>query len=262
MAYGATVALDDVTFSVLAGQVHGILGEDGAGKTTLMKIVGGYIPASDCSGQMWLAGQPLALRSIKDGLQRGVAIVPRKLMVFEHMSVAENITMAMGEIQRKFTLSRRRIDDDAMQVLQRWEIAVDLAADVRNLSPLHKRQLMIANALAIDPVLVALDEPLAGMPDGRSISGIVRLVRRMAERGVTCLCLARRPADATLLADHITVLRDGSVAGHWQRSDFDETTLAAAMASQRAYDPEAGAQHDDFGVRAGFFDQFRWGKRK
>lgn len=258
LSYGAVVALNDVTFSVAAGEVHGVLGEDGAGKTTLMKILGGYLPSKAYSGVVRLAGQPLALTSIKDGLRHGVALVPRPLAVFDHMSVAENATMARSETQRRFNLSRRNVDRQAEEVLRRWEIPIKLGDQVRDLSPLQRRQLMIANALGVEPVLVVLDEPLAGMPDGRSISGVVRLVRRMAERGVTCLCLARRPVDATLVADHITVLRDGALVGQWRREDFDEPALAAAMASQRTYDPEARTRHGDFGERKGVFDQFRW----
>ncbi|HSN75622.1 MAG TPA: ATP-binding cassette domain-containing protein [Anaerolineae bacterium] len=262
MAYGATVALNDVTFSVAAGEVHGVVGEDGAGKTTLMKILGGYIPGGEYSGVVRLAGQPLALSSIKDGLRHGIALVPRLLAVFDHMSVAENATMARSETQRRFSLSRRNVDRQAEEVLRRWEISIRLGDQVRDLTPLQRRQLMIANALGVEPVLVVLDEPLAGMPDGRSISGVVRLIRRMAERGVTCLCLARRPVDATLVADHITVLRDGAVVGQWRREDFDEPALATAMASQRAYDPEARARHGDFGERSGLLDQFRWRRGK
>lgn len=262
LAYGATVALNAVSFEVLAGEVHALLGEDGAGKTTLMKVVGGYIPAGAYSGQLLFQGQPLQLRSIKDGLRQGIAIVPRKLALFDHMSVAENVTMASGEVQRRMTISRRAAQDEAAALLRRWEFAVPLDTDVRTLAPLQRRQLMIANALGVDPLLVVLDEPLAGMPDSRSISVLVRTIRRLAERGVAVLCLARRPADATLVADHITVLRDGAVAGQWQRENFDEPALAAAMASQRAYDPEAGRQHDDFGQRRGVFNHWFRGTRR
>jgi ABC-type sugar transport system ATPase subunit len=262
MAYGTVVALNDVTFSIAAGQVHGVLGEDGAGKTTLMKVLGGYIPGGDYGGSVRLAGQPLALRSIKDGLRSGIALVPRLLAVFDHMSVAENATMARSESQRRFSISRRHMDSQAAEIFRRWEISIRLDAQVRELTPLQRRQLMMANALGVDPVLVVLDEPLAGMPDGRSISGVVRLIRRMAERGVTCLCLARRPVDATLVADHITVLRDGAVAGEWRRDDFDEPTLAAAMVSQRAYDPEAVKRYDDFGQRRWVFDHWFKGTRR
>jgi ABC-type sugar transport system ATPase subunit len=262
IAYGSAMALSDVAFAVLAGEVHGILGEDGAGKTTLMKIIGGYIPAGSYSGQITLQGRPLQLRSIKDGLRNRIAIVPRKIALFDHMSVAENVTMASGEIQRRLTVSPRTAQKQAEAVLRRWEIVVPLNADVRSLSPLQRRQLMIANALGVDPLLLVLDEPLAGLPDSRSISVMVRTVRRLAERGVTCLCLARRLADATLVADHITVLRDGAVAGQWRREDFDEPALAAAMASQRAYDPEAATQYDDFGQRKGVLDHWFKGTRR
>jgi ABC-type sugar transport system ATPase subunit len=262
MAYGTVVALNDVTFSIAAGQVHGVLGEDGAGKTTLMKVLGGYIPGDEYGGSIRLAGQPLALRSIKDGLRSGIALVPRLLAVFDHMSVSENVTMARSETQRRFSLSRRNVDKQAEDVLRHWEIPIRLGDQVRDLSPLQRRQLMIANALGVEPVLVVLDEPLAGMPDGRSISGVVRLIRRMAERGVPSLCLARRPIDATLVADHISVLRDGAVAGEWRRNDFDEPTLAAAMASQRAYDPEVVKRYDDFGQRRGVFDHWFKGTRR
>lgn len=259
MTYGAYAALDDVTLDVRAGEVHGILGEGGAGKTTLMKIIGGFIPAGGYRGQMTLADQPLAPQSIKDGLRRRVALVPRPLAVFDHMSVAENATMARSEAWRRFSLSRRKVNDQAAEVLRRWEIAIPLSANVFDLSPMQRRQLMIANALAIDPLLVVLDEPLAGMPDGRSISAVVRLIRRMAEHGVACLCLAGRPVDATLIADCITVLRDGAVVGSWQRKDFDETALAVAMASQRGYNPDQAAQRSDFGERSGLLDWFKRG---
>jgi ABC-type sugar transport system ATPase subunit len=262
MMYASFAALHDVTFDVMAGEVHAILGEDGAGKTTLMKILGGYIPAGSYSGQLALAGQPLALRSIRDGLQHGVAMVPRLLAVFDHMSVADNATMASGELQRHFSLSRRRTDAQAAAVFRRWEIPLSVGAHVPDLSPLQRRQLMIANALGIEPHLVVLDEPLAGMPDGRSISGVVRLIRRMAERGVACLCLAKRPADATLVADRISVLRGGELVGQWRREEFDEPVLAAAMASQRAYDPDARPRRDDFGERKSLFDHWFKGTGK
>lgn len=259
--YGSFAALHDVTFDVIAGEVHVILGEEGAGKTTLMKAIGGYIPAGSYSGQLTLAGQPLALRSIRDGLQHGVAMVPRLLAVFDHMSVADNATMASGELRRRLTLSRRKAATQAADVFRRWEIPLSVGAQVADLSPLQRRQLMIANALGIEPRLVVLDEPLAGMPDGRSISGIVRLVRRMAERGVACLCLARRPADATLVADRISVLRDGEIVGQWGREDFDEIALATAMASQRGYNPDARAPREDFAAPRSLLDYFTKGTR-
>lgn len=256
VAYDGVVALNDVSLDVTAGEVHVVLGEDGAGKTTLMKVVSGYIPAGSYSGRVLLNGQLLQYRSIKDGLQQGIAIVPRKITLFDNMNVAENVTMTKGEIRRRFTFSRRAAQDDAAAVLHRWEIAVPLDADVRSLSPLQRRQLMIASALAVEPQLLVLDEPLAGMPDARSVSVLVRMIRHMAECGITCLVLAGRPVDATLVADAITVLRDGEAASQWRRDDFNESTLATAMASQRSHNSQVTARHEDFEERPGPLDHW------
>lgn len=262
VAYDSFVALDDISLVIRAGEVHSVLGEDGAGKTTLMKIVSGYIPAGGYTGQVLLSGRPLELSSIRDGLDRRIVMVPRKISLFDHMSVAENVTMTKGELDRRFTFSRRSTRDDAAAVLKHWEIDVSLEADVRTLPPLRRRQLMMANALAVEPQLLVLDEPFSAMPDARSVSVLVRLVLRVAAEGVTCLLLERRPSNAVLVADTITVLRDGKVAGEWQRADFDESTLAAAMASQRSYDRQGVAPHEDFEERPGPLDHWFKGIRK
>lgn len=256
VAYDGVTALDDVSVDVRAGAVHAVIGEEGAGKTTLMKVVSGYIPLGSYSGQVLLNGRLMQHRSIRDGLQHGIAMTPRKISLFDQMSVAENITMTKGELDRRFSFSRRSTRDDAADVLRDWEIAVPLDADVRTLSPLQRRQLMIANALAVGPQLLMLDEPFSAMPDARSVSVLVRLIRRIAERGVACMFLTPRPSQAMLVADAATVLRDGRVAGQWRRDDFDEATLAAAMASQRAYDPQRTIQHEDFAERPGPLDHW------
>ena len=105
-AYKGLMALDDVSLRVQRGMVHAIVGEAGAGKTTLMKILGGFIRAGDYSGQIRLAGEALKLRSAADALRAGIAIVPRKVAVLENCSVAENIALSSSQVGRSFWMSR------------------------------------------------------------------------------------------------------------------------------------------------------------
>lgn len=254
MAYVAgALALDDVSFAVTQGALHAILGEDGAGKTTLMKILGGAIPTDKTTGQVLLEGQPLVLRSLADGIHRGIVMVPRKIAVFDHMSVADNIMVASWQNDRRFTTSRRATESGASDLMTRWGIDLDLSASVRAMSALQQRELMILRALAASPRLLILDEPLSGIAGHHAASQLLLAVRRLVDRGATCLYLARRPADAMQVAQTITVLRDGAVNGTWERIQFDEAALSVAMASQRLGDAHPIRPDDDFAERGGLF---------
>ena len=219
MAYAAgALALDGVSFSVTQGALHAILGEDGAGKTTLMKILGGAIPTDKTTGQILLGGQPLVLRSLADGIHRGIAMVPRKIAVFDHMSVSDNLMVASWQHDRRFVTSRRATESRASDLLARWGIDLDLSASVRAMSALQQRELMMLRALAASPQVLILDEPLSGIAGHHAASQLLLAVRRLVDRGATCLYLARRPAEAMQVAQTITVLRDGAVVEHGSES--------------------------------------------
>jgi ABC-type sugar transport system ATPase subunit len=257
VAYAGTAVLDDVTLRVARGGVHGVLGEDGAGKTTLMKVLGGVLTADKYDGAIMLAGQALALRSVSDALHHGIVLVPRKISVFDHMSVADNVMVASWQQEHRFTTLRRRTEDQAREILAHWGIDLDLAASVRSMSPLQRRCLMIARGLATSPQLLIVDEPVSGIPGHHAASQLLLTIRRIAERGVTCLYLAKRPAEAMQVAQAITVLRDGEVVNTWERVRFDEAELLAAMASQRLGDSQVERHEDDFGERSGVLGPLR-----
>lgn len=246
MAFDDLLALDDVSLQVRAGSMYVVLGEDGAGKTTLMKILSGAIAAGAYSGEVLLEGQPLVLHSLGDGLHHGVTIVPRKIGVFDRMTVADNVMMARWQHDHRFMSSRKATETKAEEVLARLGLAIELGDKVVGMSAVQQRQLMIARALAVDPKLVLLDEPLTGIAGHHAASQLLRTVRRIAELGITCIYLARRTAEALQVADFITVLRDGAVAGAWARPDWDEAAMVSAMASRRLGDAPRTRSDDDF----------------
>jgi putative multiple sugar transport system ATP-binding protein len=236
------VALDDVTLAVRRGEIHGVVGELGAGKTTLMKILGGLYPTGSYQGEILFEGSPLVPRSTGDAIRRGIGVVPRPLSIFPRLSVAENIVMGGWQAERRFFISKQTTEHGAEVVMSRWGVNFDGATQASELSASQQRLLMILRVLAAEPKLVVLDEVTHGIKSPQGLSQLLHMVRRMAEREVTCLYLARRPADAFQLADRVTVLRDGVVAGQWERADFDEPAVSQAMASQRDGEP---IEYDD-----------------
>ena len=250
-AYKGLMALDDVSLRVQRGMVHAIVGEAGAGKTTLMKILGGFIRAGDYSGQIRLAGEALKLRSAADALRAGIAIVPRKVAVLENCSVAENIALSSSQVRRSFWMSREADYIASQTLLHDWSIDIDPAAPVRILGPLQRRLLMIARGLAVNPKLIVLDEPLTDVAGFHATAQLLRFVRRMAEHGLTCLYLTQRVPDALVVANAITALRDGRIVDTWQGPAFDADAIIAALPGSRA--SLANPAADDFGESGGMF---------
>lgn len=244
-------ALDDVSLRVGRAVVHAIVGEGGAGKTVLMKILGGFIRADDYSGALRLAGEPLKLRSVGDALRAGIAIVPRKVAILENASVTENIALGSSQVRRSLWMSRHADYTACKTLLENWSIDIDANAAVSTLSPLQRRLLVIARGLSINPKLVVLDEPLTDISGMHATAQLLRFVRRLAEHGLTCLYLTQRLPDALITAQTITALCDGRVAGTWQGPAFDADAIAAALPGNRSgrVNPEA----DDFGGSSGMF---------
>jgi ABC-type sugar transport system ATPase subunit len=230
------VALDDVSFQVAAGSIHGVVGDTGSGRHTLMKILAGIYPVGTYEGQIVYHGQPLLLKEPRDALRARLGVVPRKGGVFDSLSTAENIMVTSWQMGHHFLVVRGQIEVQAAAVMDRWGIDIDPHVLAGSLTPVQKREVMILRALCIDPLLVVLEEPLADLSSVQSVSQILWLIRRMVERGLTVLYMARRPSNAMRVADRITVLRDGQVAGNWERADFDESTVLTATLSRREGD--------------------------
>jgi ABC-type sugar transport system ATPase subunit len=230
------VALDDLSFQVIAGSIHGLVGDTGSGRHTLMRILAGLYPAETYEGQIFYEGRPLLLKEPRDAIRSGIGVVPRKGGVFDSLSVAENIMVTSWQVQRRFVVVRGQIEEQADGLMKKWGIDIDPHQAAGNLTPAQKREVMILRALCIDPRLVVLEEPLAELNSVQAVSQIMWLIRRIVERGLTVLYMARRPSNAIQVADRITVLRDGQVAGGWERADFDETTLLTASLSRRMGD--------------------------
>jgi len=230
------VALEDVSFQVPAGSIFGLVGDTGSGRHTLMKILAGIFPAETYEGQITFDGRLMLLKEPRDALLAGIGVVPRRAGVFDSLSVAENIMVASWQVRRRFLVVGGQIEQQAAALMEKWGINLDPHVPAAGLTPAQKREVMILRALCIEPRLVVLEEPLAELNSAQAVSQIIWLIRRMVERGITLLYMARRPSTVMQVADRIAVLRDGQVSGSWARDSFDETAMLTASLSQRMGD--------------------------
>lgn len=229
------VALDDVSLTAARGEIHVVLGEEYAGKTTLMRVLGGLYAAGSYQGEIVLDGEPLAARTPRDAIARGVTVAPRRLEVFDHLDVAENITV--GNLGGKgFVIHRSAIERQAQQALDMIEVKLDLTAHPPQLSPGQQRLMMIARALGAHPCVIIMDEPAASLNTAEALGGLFRVIRLLSRHEITCLYLTRKTSEALQIADRVSVLRDGAIAGVFDRGDLDLPTLTELMSSQQYRD--------------------------
>jgi ABC-type sugar transport system ATPase subunit len=229
------VALDDVSLAAAPGEIHAVLGEEYAGKTTLMRILGGLYAAGSYQGEIVLDGKPLAARTPRDAIERGITVVPRRLEVFDHLDVAENIML--GNLGGKgFVINRSAIDRQAQQVLDMIEVKLDLTAQPPQLSPGQQRLMMIARALCTHPRVIIMDEPATSLNTAEALGGLFRVIRLLSRNEITCLYLTRKTSEVLQIADRVSVLRDGAISGVFDRADLDLPTLTELMSSQHYRD--------------------------
>lgn len=230
--FPGVVALAGVTFQVKEGTIHGLVGENGAGKTTLMRILSGTYPHGTYEGELILGGAVLQLRSSSDALQQGIGIVPQEIMVIDQLTVAENILVGQWGGGNSRLVSMRQVKRRVTDLLDRYSISLDPGAMVSRLTAAQKQLVMIARALSRNPSILILDEPTSSLAL-HEIENLFTHLEQLRNRGVTCVFITHKLAEIFRLTDHTTVLRDGQVTGEFDRKDYDEADIIAAMVGRK-----------------------------
>ncbi|HXQ55120.1 MAG TPA: sugar ABC transporter ATP-binding protein, partial [Actinomycetes bacterium] len=258
--YGGVQALRGVDFDVRSGEVHALVGENGAGKSTLIKIISGAETADE--GTVEMDGQRLG-GNTSAALDAGIATVYQEPQLFGELSVAENIFIGR-ELTKGVLVDRATQRAKVDELLDR--LGLDRAlADVRVADiPVGEQQLVsIAKAFSHDPKILILDEPSAILTD-REIDTLFQVVRGLREHDVGIIYISHRLDELSVIADRVTVLRDGEkVAAHPMR----EVTIRKIVelmvghvpggppAGHRiAADVEPALQVSGLGRRGGFSD--------
>ena len=209
-SFGATRALDDVTFELGRGEVHALIGENGAGKSTMMKVLSGAI-APD-AGRMEIDGRPYAPAGPGEGLRCGVSMIYQELNLAPHLTVEENIMLGR-EISRAGWLDRgamRARVREVLELVHHPEISPDVRID--RLSVGAKQLVEIARALINKSRILVMDEPTSSLTQEDS-QRLFEIIRGLRDQGVSVIYISHFLEEIQRVADTYTVLRDGRSVG-------------------------------------------------
>ena len=225
--FGGVKALDDVSFTVGAGEVHCLAGENGCGKSTLIKIVTGvYQP--EPGARMQIFGQDYAQISPTQARKAGIAVIWQDLALFAEMTVAENIAFETMLGNRPRGVSYSRLRTAAASALARLDVDLDLDARLGDL-PIAQRQIVaIARALVSDARLIFMDEPTASLTQSET-DALLSVVRTLSARGVAVVFVSHRLAEVLEISSRVTVLRDGKLVGVYPTEGMTQSRLTELM---------------------------------
>ena len=224
--FGGVQALTDFDWEVRRGEVHCLVGENGCGKSTLIKAVAGVHPPS--AGDIEIDGAAVLPLDPGKAKALGIQVIFQDLSLFPNLTVAENIAVEATMGRALKPVSRRAMRQTAAAVLKRLDFPIDLDAQVADL-PVAERQITaIARGLAAEARLIFMDEPTASLTRAE-VDRLLAVVRRLQADGIAVVFVSHRLDEIVQIAERVTVMRDGRKVGTWPVAEVDQRRIANLM---------------------------------
>ncbi|MDQ0134661.1 ribose transport system ATP-binding protein [Neorhizobium galegae] len=243
--YGPVTVLSEVTLDVLPGEIHAIIGENGAGKSTFMRVLSGY--AEPTSGTLFMAGHEVRFSRPEQAQNAGIVLVHQEILLADGLTVAENLFLGR-ELMRGMLVDDRTMRRLAREKLAELGCTVSPNALVRDISLADRQLVQIARALLDDCKLVIFDEPTAVLT-GEEVERLLGIILKLKDQGAAVLYISHRLDEVQRLADKVTVLRDGKMVGTFPGHSLTQMDMArlmvgrdlAALYPERSVEPRGQA---------------------
>ncbi len=222
--FGAFVANQSIDLAVYAGEVHAVLGENGAGKSTLMKSLYGFHQPS--AGEIWLKGEKVTISSPQAGRQLGIGMVFQNFTLVPAMTVLENIALFLPDMRGR--LQYPVIEQRVQALAERYGLQIDLRRRVGALAIGERQRLEILKVLLSDARILIFDEPTSVLAP-QEVEGFFQVVQRLKTDGYAILFITHKLPEVMAIADRITVLRQGAVAGILTRAEATPAAIIQMM---------------------------------
>lgn len=224
--FGGVIALNGAQFQLRKGEVHALMGENGAGKSTFIKVITGVHKPN--SGTILLDDREVSFRSPLDSEKLGIAAIYQHVTAFPDLSVTENIFMGR-EITTKFhTYDWKAMRKRAKEIIAPLSDRIDVSKPMNTLSVAQQQLVEIAKALSREARILIMDEPTASLTK-HECEELYKIVDRLREQGVSIIFITHKFEDMYRLATRVTVLRDSKYIGSWDVDKISNHDLITAM---------------------------------
>ena len=229
---GAKV-LKNINLKIKRGEVHALIGENGAGKSTMIKILGGIYSKDSGQGVIKINGEEVTIESVQDAKDHGISIIHQEISLADNMTVADNLFMG-EEIMRKggFFINDSEMTQRAQTIVDEMGLDIDVTAKVGDLSIARQQMVEICRALMGKTSLVIMDEPTSSLTK-TEIDQLFIQIEKLKAAGIAIIYISHKLEEIFQVADTITVLRDGEIIGSDDAKNLDRTTIITMMVGRK-----------------------------
>lgn len=218
-------ALDNVQFELRAGEVHALMGENGAGKSTFMKILMGLLALD--SGEIIFEGETLKSNDVYKNLQKGISMIHQEILVVPELTVAQNIFLGR-ETNYLNWLNDKAINQKAQELLDLIGVEINAKTKIKNLSIAEMQMVEIAKAISNNAKVIIMDEPTSALSD-KEVSMLFKIIKDLKQKGVAIIYISHKMDEIYEITDRITVLRDGKYIATKNTNELDKNALITLM---------------------------------
>lgn len=229
-SFGGTQALDNVSLTLKGGEIHALVGENGAGKSTFIKILSGVYQKD--SGDIKFCGESVDINSVEKSKKLGIAVIYQELSVIKALNATENVFIGNEILKSKFIIDTRKMVEKTKQLFKELGVNVPINIPVRQLSISQCQLIEIAKALREKAKVLILDEPTTSLTN-EEVEKLFKILRNLKDSGTAILYVSHRLEEIYKISDKVTVFRDGKSVGSSPTKDIPPGKIIEWMVNRQ-----------------------------
>lgn len=225
-AFQAVQALDHVNLKLRPGEIKCLAGENGCGKSTLIKIISGVYTPDE--GEIIIKGKSHKALTPTESIAAGVQVIYQDFSLFPNLTVAENITMSYNLFHKNKAVNAKRNREMAAKIVEEIGVPLNLNSEVRTLSVGEKQVVAICRALLLDAELIIMDEPTSALTS-KEVQALYKIIAGLKKKGIALIFVSHKLDEVLTIAETLSIMRDGKNVIDGPKEEFDKEKISYYM---------------------------------